>query len=192
MHRSSGNTTNGMKPFELIRTAVEGCVEIHPRIFEDNRGKFVKLFHRELFSELGLETRYEEEYFSVSPARVIRGLHFQVPPEAHVKLVSCLLGSILDVVIDLRKASPTFGKVHSLELTSEKGNLLYVPEGLAHGFYVQTGRAVFLSMNSRKFSPDCDRGIRWDSIPFEWPDHAPIVSEKDREMGSWQDFNNPF
>lgn len=181
-----------MNPFKLVPTHLEGCFEIKPRIFEDQRGRFVKLFHHDFFQEHGLQTVYEEEYYSVSPARVIRGLHFQVPPKAHVKLVSCLEGAILDVVCDLRRASPTFGKVFTLELSYENGNLLYVPEGLAHGFYVLSKRATFVSMNSRKFAPECDRGIRWDSIPFDWPDKDPIVSEKDRAMVTLEAFENPF
>lgn len=181
-----------MNPFELNPTGIEGCFEIRPRVFKDQRGKFVKLFHRELFDELGLQSTYEEEYYSISPARVIRGLHFQVPPKEHVKLVSCLKGAILDVVYDLRSESDSSGQVFSLELNSEKGNMLYVPEGLAHGFYVLSEKAIFLSMNSRKFSPECDRGIRWDSIPFNWPDKDPIVSEKDTNMVSLRNFENPF
>lgn len=181
-----------MNPFELVQTGIEGCFEINPRIFEDQRGRFVKLFHRDYFEEHGLETVYEEEYFSVSPARVIRGLHFQVPPKAHVKLVSCVQGAILDVVYDLRSDSPSFGQVFSLELTSGKGNMLYVPEGLAHGFYVLSDRATFISMNSKKFAAECDRGIRWDSIPFNWPDRDPVVSEKDRSMVLLEEFQNPF
>jgi len=181
-----------MNPFELVPTTVEGCLEIRPRVFRDDRGKFVKLFHEGLFEGHGLATVYEEQYYSVSLARVIRGLHFQVPPFAHVKLVTCLKGSILDVVFDLRKESPTYGKVFSLELSEQQANMLYVPEGLAHGFYVNSKQATFLSMNSRKFSPECDRGIRWNSIPFEWPDPEPIVSEKDRDMIPFNEFENPF
>ncbi len=181
-----------MNPFELVRTPIEGCFEIQPRVFEDQRGRFVKLFHEGFFREHGLQTEYEEEYYSVSPARVIRGLHFQVPPKAHVKLVSCVLGSILDVVYDLRSDTPSSGEVFSLELSAEKGNMLYVPEGLAHGFYALSERALFVSMNSKKFAPECDRGIRWDSIPFDWPDKDPIVSEKDRSMVPLNAFDNPF
>ncbi|MFO7669638.1 MAG: dTDP-4-dehydrorhamnose 3,5-epimerase family protein [Bacteroidales bacterium] len=181
-----------MNPFELIPTGIEGCFEIRPRIFQDQRGRFVKLFHRDFFDDLGLQSVYEEEYYSVSPARVIRGLHFQIPPKEHVKLVSCLKGSILDVVYDLRTESKTYGQVFSLELSSERGNMLYVPEGLAHGFYVLSESAIFLSMNSKKFSQECDRGIRWNSIPFDWPDRDPIVSEKDMNMVPLKEFDNPF
>ena len=181
-----------MNPFELIPTGIEGCFEIRPRVFEDQRGRFVKLFHREFFDELGLQSSYEEEYYSVSPARVIRGLHFQVPPREHVKLVSCIQGTILDVVCDLRTDSNSFGQIFSHKLRLKTGDMLYVPEGLAHGFYVMSESATFLSMNSKKFAPECDRGIRWDSIPFDWPDKDPIVSEKDTKMVSLDAFENPF
>jgi len=181
-----------VNPFELVPTGIEGCFEIRPRIFEDQRGKFVKLFHREHFEELGLQATYEEEYYSVSSSRVLRGLHFQVPPKAHVKLVTCLKGSILDVVYDLRSDCKSSNRVFALELSADKGNMLYVPEGLAHGFYVLSDSATFLSMNSRKFDPGCDRGIRWDSIPYQWPDKNPVVSEKDSNMVALGDFINPF
>jgi dTDP-4-dehydrorhamnose 3,5-epimerase len=82
--------------------------------------------------------------------------------------------------------------VFSLELSSQQGNMLYVPEGLAHGFYVRSESATFLSLNSGKFSPECDRGIRWDSIPFQWPDQSPVVSDKDRNMVPLEAFDNPF
>ncbi len=181
-----------MNPFELIPTPIEDCFEIRPRVLKDPRGKFVKLFHRGYFEELGLRTEYEDEYYSVSPARVIRGLHVQLPPKAHAKLVTCLQGAILDVVYDLRSDSGSSGRVFSMELNARMGNMLYVPEGLAHGFYVTGENATFLSMNSKKFSPECDRGIRWDSIPFEWPDKNPVVSEKDMEMIALEEFLNPF
>ncbi len=181
-----------MNPFELIPTGIDGCYEIRPRVFEDHRGKFVKLFHREFFHELGLQSTFEEEYYSISPARVIRGLHFQIPPKAHVKLVTCLQGAILDVVYDLRSGSGSSGNVFSLHLSAEMGNMLYVPEGLAHGFYVESKQATFLSMNSRKYATECDRGIRWNTIPFDWPDKDPVVSEKDTRMVSLDAFQNPF
>src|SRR3989304_1255480 len=104
-----------MGPFELIPTPIDGCVEIVPRIFEDDRGRFIKLFHQDFFMQHGLNPVFEEQYYSVSSQRVLRGLHFQLPPHAHCKLVSCISGSILDVVIDLRKNSNTYKKVSSLE-----------------------------------------------------------------------------
>lgn len=181
-----------MNPFELVPCGIHGCFEIQPRVLKDDRGKFVKLFNSVLFSELGLMTGFEEEYYSISHKGVIRGLHFQKPPHAHVKLVTCITGKILDVVVDLRKSSPTFKEVSSTILDSDKGNLLYVPEGLAHGFYVLSSSCLFLSMNSKKFSPECDAGIRWNSIDYNWPDKNPIVSEKDFNMPYLIGYQTPF
>ena len=178
--------------FTITETPIKGCYEISPRIFEDKRGKFVKFFHKELFKSYGLNYVYEEEYYSVSQKGVVRGLHFQTPPNAHIKLVTCTAGKILDVVVDLRKNSKTFKHAYSLEIDSAKGNMLYVPEGLAHGFYVLTNEAIFLSMNSKKYSPECDSGIHWDSFGFEWPDKNPVVSKKDRNMVRLDDFISPF
>lgn len=161
-------------------------------MLEDKRGRFVKLFHSDFFSQHQLVENFEEQYYSTSKSRVLRGLHFQVPPHGHVKVVTCISGEIVDVVFDLRKKSTTYGQFISVELSSEKANLLYVPEGLAHGFYVMSEQATFLSLNSRKFSAECDAGIRWDSIGFEWPDPEPIVSEKDRNMIGFQEFVSPF
>jgi dTDP-4-dehydrorhamnose 3,5-epimerase len=181
-----------MSPFEIVPTPIPGCVEIIPRIFEDDRGRFIKIFHRELFIQHHLNPDYEEQYYSVSTKRVLRGLHFQTPPHAHVKLVSCLSGSILDVVVDIRKNSDTFKKVFSLELSAQKGNMLYIPEGLAHGFYVLSSNCLFLSMNSKKYSPECDSSIRWNSIGFTWPDDDPVVSDKDKNAVSLNNFISPF
>lgn len=178
--------------FELIETPIGGCFEIKPPIFKDARGKFVKLFHKDMFESYGLNSVYGEEYYSISSKGVIRGLHFQKPPQAHVKLVSCISGVILDVVVDLRKDSKTFKQFFSLELSSAKGNMLYIPEGLAHGFYVISEEAIFISMNSKKYSADCDSGIHWDSFGFDWPDKNPQVSKKDRNMIRLDDFISPF
>lgn len=178
--------------FEFLPTPIEGCFEIIPRIFKDDRGKFIKVFHSDSFAEMGLISSFEEEYYSVSPQKVIRGLHFQTPPNAHVKIVSCISGVLLDLVVDLRKNSKTYMQSHSTELSSERGNLLYVPEGLAHGFYVKSKNSIFLSMNSKKFSADSDKGIKWNSIDFKWPDNNPVVSEKDDNLVTLKDFNSPF
>lgn len=177
---------------DIVPTKIEGCFELKPRVFEDQRGKFVKVFHKETFKELGLIESFEEEYISTSIKGVIRGLHFQNPPEAHVKVVTSLYGKILDIVVDLRKNSKTYGQHHTTTLDSSKGNMVYVPEGMAHGIYSINGNNLFLSMNSKKFSPLCDDGILWSSIDFEWPERNPIVSEKDNNMIAFKDFKSPF
>jgi dTDP-4-dehydrorhamnose 3,5-epimerase len=181
-----------MNPFKIFQTKILDCKEIQPPVFSDERGRFVKIFHTDSFTEHQLATNFEEEYYSVSQKGVLRGLHFQNPPHAHTKLVTCLQGKILDVVVDLRKSSPTYKKSSAVILEAEKGNMLYVPEGLAHGFYVLSEQCIFLSLNSKKYSAECDSGIRWDSIDFDWPDMQPIVSEKDQNMPPLDTFNTPF
>ena len=137
-------------------------------------------------------TCFEEEYYSVSQKGTLRGLHFQEPPDDHIKLVTCVYGKILDVVVDLRMKSPTYKKAFGMEIDAEKGDMLYVPKGLAHGFYTISDSAVFLSMNSGKFSADCENGLRWETIGFEWPMTDPILSDKDKNFGSLEDFESPF
>ncbi|NBC81821.1 MAG: dTDP-4-dehydrorhamnose 3,5-epimerase [Bacteroidetes bacterium] len=181
-----------MSLYTLQQTPIEGCYEIKPRVFQDNRGKFIKIFHEGLFKENNLVGHFEEEYISESEKGVLRGLHFQTPPYAHVKVVSCIYGKILDVVVDIRKDSSTYGQAYSIELSSEKNNMLYVPEGLAHGFYVLSDKALFLSMNSKKYAPDYDSGIRWDSFDFDWPDKDPILSEKDKNLPELKNYKSPF
>lgn len=173
-------------------TPLPGCYELHPRVLSDDRGRLVKVYHENTFAELGLHTNFAEEYYSISSQRVIRGLHFQTPPHDHIKVVGCLQGRILDVVVDLRKGSPTFKQHFMVELSAEKGNLLYVPQGLAHGFYVLSETAIFLNRASTVYSPENDRGIRWDSCGIDWPDREPIVSEKDRNMPALDDYATPF
>ena len=181
-----------MSKFQLNPTTIEGCYEIQPNVFHDKRGRFIKFYHEQEFQESGLCSHYEEKYYSVSNKRVLRGLHFQTPPNSQVKLVSCLFGNLLDVVVDLRKSSKTYGDYFSTELSSEKGNLLYVPEGLAHGFYSLTDNSIFVSLNSIKYEPASDGGINWNSIGFEWPDSNPVLSDKDKSMPALKNFTSPF
>ena len=177
---------------KVINTSIEGCFELQPRIFKDDRGKLIKTFHKEMFASNGLETDFKEEYYSVSKKNVLRGLHFQLPPHDHVKCVTCISGKLFDVVVDLRKNSPTFARFFSVELDAEKGNMLYIPKGLAHGFYVMSEEAIFLNRTTTVFEPSCDTGIKWDSCGIEWPVKDPILSEKDKQMIEFNEFKSPF
>ena len=177
---------------EKKETGLPGCYELVPKVFRDLRGQFVKTFHRDWFRELGLPVTYGEEYTSTSHARVLRGLHFQLPPKAHGKLIYCNFGEILDVAVDLRKGTPTYGKYEMTRLTAEKGNMVYVPVGCAHGFYTLSETAVIVCKQTEVFAPEEDCGIRWDSVEIDWPDDHPILSEKDRNMMLFSDFESPF
>ena len=182
---------------ELKPTAIHGCFEIVPHIHSDARGRFVKTFHAGWFESHGLRTDFVEQYYSVSHRRVLRWLHFQKPPAQHAKLVYCSDGAVLDAVVDVRPASPSFGKHILRELAADSANMLYLPEGTAHGFYVLSETATLMYAVTSAYAPECDGGIRWDSAGIEWPDNDPIVSERDQQLptfaegsGIFQDVNS--
>ena len=177
---------------EKIETGIDGCFELQPRVFKDDRGSLVKTFHEDTYVSLGLETNFTEEYYSVSKKSVLRGLHFQLPPHDHVKCVSCISGKIFDVVVDLRKKSPTYKQHFSIILDAEIGNMLYIPKGFAHGFYVLSNEAIFLNRTTVVFKPESDTGIKWNSCGIEWPNMNPILSDKDQSMIPLEEFKTPF
>lgn len=177
---------------QLNDTKIPGCYEISPRVFQDERGSFVKTFHTDFFSKHGLETNFAEEYYSVSHQNVIRGLHFQLPPEDHAKLVYCVLGEVIDAVVDLRVGSPTHGQFETFELSAEKANIIYVPPGLAHGFCVTSETAIMMYKVSTVYSPECDAGILWSSVGIPWESENPIISKRDRDFVPFSDFESPF
>lgn len=176
-----------VQPTKLI-----DCFEIKPDTFHDNRGRLVKTFHQDSFAQNYLQASFAEQYFSHSTKGVLRGLHFQVPPYQHVKLVYCTYGQVLDAVVDLRVGSPTFGQYATFELSAEKGNMVYVPQGMAHGFYVVSEWAVVVNNASTVYSPEHDCGIRWDSVGIPWGDDAPVLSEKDKNLVPFEKFRSPF
>lgn len=176
---------------QFIETEIPGCYEMHPQIMTDNRGKFVKTFHCELFKEKGLETNFVEEYFSVSTKRVLRGMHFQLPPHAHVKLVYCIDGEVLDVLIDLRVDSPAYGKPIKFNLSSIACNILYIPIGIAHGFYTLSNNATMVYKTSSVHNANSDAGILWKSFDV-WSDNEPILSNRDQNHPLFDNFINPF
>lgn len=178
--------------FEKFDTKIPGCYLLKPRVFADKRGLFVKLFHSEWFENIGLKGDFKEEYFSTSIKGVIRGLHFQTPPDQHVKCITCLQGEIFDVVVDLRKNSPTFGQHLSVLLNSKDPMIFYVAEGMAHGFMTLSENSVFLNKTTTVYSPEQDNGIRWDSCGIQWPDIPSVVSEKDENLIALESFKSPF
>lgn len=176
----------------LHPTAIPGCYRIAPGRGLDSRGAFFKPFCESVFRSAGLATQFREHYWSRSRARVLRGLHFQLPPHAYDKLVVCTDGRILDVILDLRVDSPTFGRPYAVELDGESGEGLYVPKGLAHGFYVSSESASVSYAVTAEHDPALDVGILWNSIDFSWPDPSPIVSERDSLLPRFADFKSCF
>lgn len=177
---------------DVIPSLIPGCYELLPRIIHDNRGAFIKTFHFDSFREKGLETRFQEQYYSRSRKRVLRGLHFQNPPHDHVKLVYCAEGEVLDVVLDMRRNSPTYGRHIKVNLSSNKGNMLYIPKGLAHGFYVLSEHATMVYNVSSTYSPESDDGIHWTSGGIDWPDMDPILSDRDRGFKRFEEYESKF
>jgi len=171
-----------------IREILKDAYEIIPVIRSDERGIFVKTFNSDIFREKGLETGFAEEYYSVSRKNVLRGMHFQLPPRDLAKLVYCIRGRALDVITDLRKGSPDFGKTASLELSPEKANMVYIPKGFAHGFYALEDDSTMVYKTSAVYSPEHDSGILWNSIAFKWPCDNPLISERDRGFPSLEEF----
>jgi dTDP-4-dehydrorhamnose 3,5-epimerase len=176
----------------VLPTTIPGCYELRPQILTDERGQFVKTFSADEFAQAGLDLHFAEEYYTVSRAGVLRGLHFQTPPMEYTKLVYCIAGSVIDAVVDLRIGSPTYCRAATLELSSELGNVLYVPKGLAHGFYVPKGEATLVYNVSAVYSREHDCGILWNSAGICWPTADPITSARDRNFPRLAEFRSPF
>lgn len=169
-----------------------GPLVLTPRRRQDGRGWLAKLFHSGAFAEVGLPAELHELFVTSSGARVIRGLHFQAPPAAQAKYVTCLTGAVMDVVLDIRNGSPTYGRHCALTLDADVGDVVYVPEGFAHGFAVVSGPAVMLYAVTHVWEPSCDAGVRWDSAGVAWPFADPLISERDAGLTHFDQFGSPF
>jgi dTDP-4-dehydrorhamnose 3,5-epimerase len=177
---------------EIIAQPLPGVHLIQPNILGDTRGCFVKTFNATTWASVRLPSvKWAEEYWSMSKANVIRGMHFQAPPHDHEKLVMCVSGCVLDVLVDLRVNLPTYGNTWSTVLSSENARMLFIPRGIAHGFLSQTDATVCYKVTSEYMAP-ADTGVRWDTIAFDWPASTPIVSERDRQFQSIKDIQSPF
>ena len=172
-------------------TDVRGCVVLRLEPHEDARGGFLKLFRRDEFAELGLDPTVAEVFWSTSRRGVVRGLHFQAPPHDHAKTVAVVSGAIYDVVVDLRLASPTYGRSVAFTLEAGDGRALHVPTGCAHGFQALTDDATVLYLVGTEHAPSHDAGIRWDSVEG-WPISPAVVSDRDAAFPALSDFTSPF
>lgn len=177
---------------KINETSIPGCFELIPNVFKDERGIFIKTFHEDVFAENGLNIHYAEEYYSFSYRGVLRGLHFQTPPFDHFKLVYCSQGEVMDAVVDLRIGSPTYGKYQTFMVSAEKGNMIYIPPGLAHGFLVVSHSAIMMYKVSTVYVKESDTGILWNSIGIPWPEEKPIISVRDSNFLPFSDFKSPF
>jgi dTDP-4-dehydrorhamnose 3,5-epimerase len=165
---------------QIRETSIAGLVEIFPRVFQDDRGFFFESYNEEIFKKLGLPTNFVQDNQSFSIKGVVRGLHFQNAPFAQGKLVRVISGRVLDVAVDIRPDSPTFGKHEVFELRSDTNNMAYVPEGFAHGF-VALEDSVFSYKCTNVYNKGAESGLLWNDpeLGIDWGVENPIVSEKD-------------
>jgi len=181
---------------DVIKTDIDGVVIIEPKIFKDSRGYFFESFNElEFINKVGI-VEFVQDNESKSSYGVMRGLHFQLPPYTQAKLVRCVKGSVLDVAVDIRKGSPTYGKHVAVELTEDNHRQLFIPKGFAHGFAVLSDVAVFQYKCDNFYHPESDGGISIldESLKIDWkiPLEKAVLSEKDTNHPLLKDFNSPF
>lgn len=180
----------------IIQTSIAGVVIIEPRLFKDDRGYFFESFSEREFNTQVREVKFVQDNESMSSYGVMRGLHFQRPPYTQSKLVRCVKGAVLDVAVDIRKGSPTYGQHVAVELTEENHRQFFVPRGFAHGFAVLSKTAIFQYKCDNFYHPEADGGISIldNSLGIDWhipTDHA-ILSEKDTKHPLLKNFDSPF
>ncbi len=180
------------KAIQFTESKLPGCFVLQFPVFHDERGHFVKTIQRSVFEAQGLEADFRECFYSTSYEDVLRGLHFQTPPSDHAKLVYCTAGAIYDMTLDLRVGSPTYGQHEIYELSSSASNAVYLPRGIAHGFYVREAPAVMVYHVSSEHDPERDAGVHWNSFGAAWPVEQPIVSARDDSFPSFSEFESPF
>lgn len=180
----------------IIKTALDGVVIIEPRVFQDARGYFFESFSQREFEEKVRKINFVQDNESMSSYGVMRGLHFQRPPYTQSKLVRCVKGAVLDVAVDIRKGSPTYGQHVAVELSAENHRQFFVPRGFAHGFAVLSETAIFQYKCDNFYAPQADGGISItdDSLGIDWriPTDKALLSEKDTKHELLKDFDSPF
>lgn len=181
---------------EVIKTALDGVVIIEPRVFKDARGYFFESFSQREFDEKVRPIRFVQDNESMSTYGVMRGLHFQRPPFTQSKLVRCVKGRVLDVAVDIRKGSPTFGQHVAVELSEDNHRQVFISQGFAHGFSVLSDEAMIQYKCDNFYAPEADGGIsiKDDSLGIDWliPMDQAILSDKDLKHPRLEDFDSPF
>lgn len=178
----------------IERFDIDGPVLIHPKVYSDDRGCFFESFNQEAFQDLGLPTSFHQDNQSISSKGVIRGLHFQLPPWEQGKLVRVVSGRVMDIAVDIRRDSVTFGKHIRIELSAASFTMLWIPPGFAHGFSVLEDNTAFLYKCTTPYRPDSERGILWNDpeLRIDWGVVNPLVSEKDRHLPLFRNLETPF
>jgi dTDP-4-dehydrorhamnose 3,5-epimerase len=179
---------------KVIETGFKGLLELEPKVFKDDRGYFYESYNKSLFKELGIEAEYVQDNQSLSQKNVLRGLHFQAPPFAQGKLVRVINGSVLDIALDIRIGSPTYGQFHSVLLSEENKKLFWIPAGFAHGFCTLEDNTIFAYKCTNVYNKESEGCVLWNDsdLKIDWNVSNPLVSEKDKEGTPWREFKSPF
>ena len=181
---------------KFVNTPIEGLVIIEPTVFEDDRGYFLESYNKKKFEKAIGKISFVQDNESKSSKGVLRGLHFQKPPFAQAKLVRCIKGKVLDVAVDIREGSDTYGQHVSVELSGENKKQVFIPRGFAHGFLVLSESAIFAYKVDNSYAPTHDVGIRWDDslLNIQWgvSESEVLVSEKDAKLPFFSEFETPF
>ena len=176
-------------------TGIEGLLVYTPKVFGDERGFFLESYNREVFAANGLNIDFIQDNHARSKQKgVLRGLHFQAPPMDQTKLVRVTRGEVVDIVVDIRQGSPSYGKSYAVHLSEANHKQLLVPSGFAHGYMTLTDDVEFLYKVDKLYSPAHEGGLRWDDpdLGLTWPDVAPILAKRDTLWPAWRDFVSPF
>ncbi|MBT5698603.1 MAG: dTDP-4-dehydrorhamnose 3,5-epimerase [Flavobacteriales bacterium] len=179
---------------KIIKTEIKGLLIIEPRVFEDERGYFFESWSKDAFQNVGLDINFVQDNESLSSEGVVRGLHFQNPPFAQGKLVRVLKGSVLDVAVDIRKNSPTYGKHVSAHLSEENKTMFWIPPGFAHGFSTLENNTIFSYKCSGVYNKESEGSLMWNDtdLNIDWKIKNPIISEKDQNSALFTNFKSLF
>jgi dTDP-4-dehydrorhamnose 3,5-epimerase len=179
---------------EIIQTPLEGLLIIKPTVYEDDRGYFFESFNQDKFKDAGLDLRFLQDNESKSKKGVLRGLHFQAPPFAQGKLVRVMRGSVLDVAVDIRKNSPTYGKWESIVLSGQNKWMYWIPAGFAHGFATLEDDTIFFYKCTNVYNKASEGSILWcdPELNVKWGIIDPVISDKDKISPKFSDFVSPF
>lgn len=179
---------------EIIDEPLPGLLLIKPKVFADARGHFFESYRKDALAKAGIHAEFVQDNQSLSGKGIVRGLHFQAPPHAQDKLVRVVRGRVLDVAVDIRKNSKTYGQYYSVELSAENFLLLFIPKGFAHGFETLEDNTIFSYKCTDYYHPPSEGGILWDTMqpPIPWQTNDPVLSEKDLKNPSFLEFQTPF
>jgi dTDP-4-dehydrorhamnose 3,5-epimerase len=179
---------------KFINVEIKGLIIIEPNVFEDDRGYFYESYNQEEFSENGIKEVFVQDNQSLSQKNVLRGLHFQKPPFSQAKLIRVVQGSVLDVAVDLRKNSKTYGQQYATKLSAANKRMFYIPEGFAHGFLTLDDNTIFSYKCSSFYNKNSEGSLLWNDkdLGIEWGIENPVLSEKDKEAQNFNHYISSF